>query len=339
MTNQRTNPIRALVMILALFFTWPAVLAAENVILPPPEPGSFFTVFDYSRDGRVVAFDGFTVFIQQAVNMPEFTAIGTLPETFRGGTDPAFVEVSPDGNTLILGGGAGGFQFPDPAFNGAMFSMPIEGGTATMIGLFPFHIQPAFRNPGELFFGQGETFGFFVGSVELLDLKTGTKQSVVGNIPGDPGGVTFNARGDLFVGLGSASDLTRIGEIRRFDKHDINYAISTGVPLDFDNDSTLIAQVLNAGDLEFGSTGNLFVGGGDLFGITGSFGFIAEIDRNTGRIINRFDPIDGDPDDGDFVFFGLSFTSVQCQLGAVDLFSFFSPADPVVFQRKVCPQS
>lgn len=339
MTHQPINSIYAFVLVLAISFALPAVSSAEDVALPPPEPGSFFTVFDYAQDGRIVAFDGFTVFIQQAVNMPAFEAIGTLPEFFRGGTDPAFIEVSPDGNTLILGGGAGGFQFSDPAFNGAMFSLPIEGGTATQIGLFPFHIQPAFRNPGELFFGQGETFGFFVGSIELLNLKTGVKQSVVGNIPGDPGGVTFNARGDLFVGLGAASNLSRVGEIRRFDKHDINNAISSGVPLDFDSDSTLIAQILNAGDLEFGSTGNLFVGGGDLFGITGSLGFIAEIDRNTAQVINRFDPIDGDPDDGDFVFFGLAFTPVNCQLGALDLISFFSPADPVVFERKVCPQS
>ncbi len=320
----------------ALLFIALSSAAAQEVVLPEPEQGSFFSIFNYLRDGRIAAFDGFTVYVQENNRSSNLVPIGSLPVAFLGATDPAFIAVSPDGRELILGAGAGGSKFPDPAFNGNMFSLPIEGGVAELIGQFPYHIEATFRRPGELVFGQGETFGFFVGSVEHLDLKSGRNVSIVANIPGDPGGVVFDKKGNLYVGLGAASEPTRVGEIHRFDKRDVVEAIRSGIPLDFNTDSEVVAQVLNAGDLKFDSKGDLYVGGGDLFGVTGSFGFIAKVDVKTGEIIERFDPIDGDPDDSDFVFFSLGFTPVRCRLGALDLISFFTADEPTIFERKVC---
>ncbi len=320
-------------LVLLLTLALPAH-ATTTIVVPPPEPGSFFTVFDYTHDGRIVAFDGFTVFIQQDRHSSQFTVLGTLPEEFRGATDPTFIVVSPNGRWLILGGGAGGSQYPDPQFNGTLFRMPRQGGEATLIGTFPFAILGVFRNNHQFFFGQGETFGTFTGSIEVLNLRSGEKRSVIGNIPGDPGGITFDWWGNLFVGLGAGQDSTRTGEIRRFDRRAIREALRNGTVLDFDADSTLVAQTLNAGDLEFDAQGDLFVGGGQFTGA--ETGFIAQVDVATGEIVDRFDPTDGDPNDGDITFFSLAITPGGCRLGALDLNSFFNESESIIYEQQVC---
>lgn len=311
------------------------LLHNAQVPLPSPHAGSFFTVFDYLRDGRIVAFDGFTVFRQVSEAGDEFTPIGILPAEFSGATDPAFVVVSPDGSRLLLGAGAGGSKYPDPAFNGNIFELPSDGGTATLVGTFPFHIQGTFFSSSDRFvFGQGETFGTFVGSIELLDLRTRQARSLIGHIPGDPGGIDFDRHGNLFVGLGAAADPSRTGEIRRFDRTDVLRAMWHSTLLDFDTDSTLVAEVLNAGDLDFDLRNRLFVGGADF--AEPDLGYVAEVDVTTGQVVNRFDPVDGDPNDGDVRFYEIAFNRVGCQLGSLDLFSFFNPEPEIIFQRGVC---
>ena len=305
-----------------------------QVTLPEPEPGSFFSVFDYTNDGRVVAFDGFTVYVQQSNQSATLTPIGTLPELYRGGTDPAFVSVSPNGQTILLGGGAGGSKFPDPNVNGNIFKMPSSGGQATLVGRYEFEIVGTWINNNTFALGQGETFGTFTGSVEALNVNTGTTIHIVGNIPGDPGGVEFDNQGNLYVGLGSGQDGNRTGEIRRFDASDVAAALAGQGFVNF-NDGDLIAKVLNAGSFAFSSNGKLFVGGANF--TTGDSGYIAEVDVNTGQIVRKFDPADGNPNDGDFTFYEVSFTHSRCTLGAVDLFSFFSPDPSVVFEEtQVC---
>jgi hypothetical protein len=310
------------------------VFTPGPVSVPQPAPGSFTTVVDFLQDGRVVVFDGFTVYVQESIGSSTLVPIGTLPAEFQGATDPAFIEVSPNGRTIVLGAGAGGSQFPNPEFNGNIFLLPVEGGEATLLGRFPFSIEATFRGPNELVFSQGETFGLLTGSVELVDINTGEQVTLVGPVPGDATGVAFDKQGNLYVGLGFAQDPSRTGEIRRFDKQDVQEAIRTGVPLPYDS-GTLVTQVLSGGPFEFDSAGNLWVGGGDLFGSTGSFGFFAQVDVETGEILNRFDPQDGDPNDQDFVFYNVAFTRKGCRVAAFDSFSLFSgPA--TLYEAQVC---
>ena len=67
----------------------------------------------------------------------------------------------------------------------------------------------------------------------------------------------------------------------------------------------------------FSSNGKLFVSGANF--TTGDAGYIAEVDVDTGQIVRKFDPADGDPNDGDFTFYQLAFTRQRCTLGALDL--------------------
>jgi hypothetical protein len=310
--------------------------APATVFLPQPAAGSFTTAFDFLRDGRIVAFDGFTVFVQTSLASPSLAAIGTLPPQFAGGADPAFVAASPDGTDILLGGGAGGAKFPDPNFNGNIFRLTTAGGQATLIARFPFHIEATFLGPDELVFGEGETFGTLTGSVEMLDIHSGAHKTLVGPIPGDPSGVVFDLFGNLYVGLGFGQDPSRNGEIRRFGALDVARAILTGTPVDF-ADGKLITQILSGGSLHFATPriDDLFVGDGDLFGPTGSFGFFAKVETGTGTVVQRFEPEDNDPDGHDEAFWALAFTPVGCRLGAVDTFALFNgPA--AVYQMNVC---
>jgi len=75
---------------------------AQNVNLPPPKPGSFFTAFDFIPDGRLVIFTGTEVRIQTQRDSSNFNLLGTLPAKFRGGSDPAFVVTDPAGSFFVL---------------------------------------------------------------------------------------------------------------------------------------------------------------------------------------------------------------------------------------------
>ena len=341
MNRSRFLRIVLVFMTAALLFSLPLTTQAavsttgsHQVVVPPPEQGSFFTLFDYAHDGRILAFDGFTVFIQRTLISQDFVELGHLPEAFRGATDPSVLAVSPDGQNIVLSGGAGGAKFPDPQFNGTLFVMPSTGGVATLVGTFPFLIQGTFATNRFFAFGEGETFGTFTGSVEIFDLQTHQKRTAVGNIPGDPGGLAFDRNGNLFVGLGAGQDTNRTGEIHRFTRQALANALQSGTPLDFDANSTILAKVLSGSDLVFDSDGHLFVGGANYD--DGEVGFYAQVNPVTGQVVARFDPTDGNPNDNDDVFFDLSFTPVGCRIGALDLNSFFNPSDSIVYQRRVC---
>jgi hypothetical protein len=323
----------------ALLAAFPArALTVAQVFLPQPAPGCFTTVFDFLPNGRIVAFDGFTVFVQTSIDSSNLVAIGTLPPQFAGATDPAFVAASPNGRDIVLGAGAGGSKFPDPNFNGNLFRITTAGGQATLIARFPFHIEATFLGPDDLVFGEGETFGTFTGSVELLDIHTLAHITLVGPVPGDPSGVVFDAFGNLYVGLGAGQDATRNGEIRRFSIVDLARAIFTHTPVSFDS-GTFVTQVLSGGSLHFDTRkiDDLFVGDGDIFGPTGSFGFFAKVDTDTGTIVRRFEPEDNDPNGHDQAFWELAFTPVGCRLAAVDTFALASGPAPV-FQMNACTE-
>jgi hypothetical protein len=312
-----------------------------HMVLPPPATGSYVTTFASLPDCRLVAFDGFRIFIEIESDWVE---IGRLPDKFLGGTDPAFIMVTPDGQDLLLGGGFGGLGgFSDPMLRGTLFQLPVTGGEARLITRIPFHVQAAFRSREKIFLTVGSA-SYLEGSVQLFEhfdrpdrwTRRESPQRVVQNIPGAPGGVVLDKEGNLYVGLGFAADPQRTGEIRKFRWREVEWAIRKEKPIEFDN-GTLVTRILNAGQLIsiHKREKELLVGGGDLFGATGSFGFFARVDANTGELIKMYDPTDGVPENHDFLYFALAFCPKQWLASAVDLNTFFFGTPPIVYTLNI----
>lgn len=292
--------------------------SAQNVNLPAPDTGSFSTAFDFIFDGRLVAFTGFKVRLQQQPNNSVFNIIGTLPPNFLGGSDPAFVVTSPTNSFFLLGTGAGGSKFPNEPFNGSIFILPRGSTTPQLVANIPFHTAAAFGRAGEVFINRGEA-SFSKSAVVRLSLPSKKVETAIDNIPGASGGVGVDRFGNLYTGIGFDPNGKRTGEIRRFSRLDVRQALKTGVPLKFD-DGKFVAQVLSAGGLVFDLEGDLWVSGGDLLG-GGQKGFIAEVNPRTGKVLRRVDPTDGNPDAGADVFFAIAITKpISCTLGAVNSF-------------------
>lgn len=291
---------------------------AQNITLPAPDEGSFFTAFDFIPDGRLVTFSGFNVRIQQQQNSSNFNSLGTLPQEFLGGSDPAFVITSPSGVFFVLGTGAGGSKTPNQPFNGSIFVLPRNGGQPKLVANIPFHAAGTFfRGQNDLLINRGEA-SFSSSAVVRLSLKTKKVETVIDNIPGASGGVGVDRSGNVYTGIGFDPNRQRTGEIRRFLRQDVNRALQTGTPLDFDKDGKFVAEVLSAGGLVFDTEGDLWVSGGDVLG-GGQQGFIAEINPQTGQVLRRIDPTDGNPDGGPQAFFSIAISRpFSCTLGAVN---------------------
>jgi hypothetical protein len=321
--QNRSRGWSALTLVVA-FLIVPSIASAQAVTLPPPDPGAFSTTFDFLHDGRLAAYTGDNVYVEQAAGSSNFVLLGGVPAQFQGGSDPAFLLTSPNGLFFVLGAGAGGAQFPNPDFNGNIYILPRTGGTAQLMARIPFSQSAVFSAPFELFVNRGEA-SFTSSSVARLDLRTGAVLTVIANIPGASGGVGFDRQGNLYTGIGF-STVGRTGEIRRFSRQDVNQALHAGVPLDF-GQGQFVVQSLSATGLLFDQQGDLWVGGGDVFG--GNSGYIEEIDPETGQVLRRVDPRDGDPDNGPVGFFTLAITDPRsCTLAASD---FFDPARTVYF--------
>ena len=119
---------------LALFAAHVAPAMAQTITLPAFDAGSFHTAFTVLGDGRVAAYTGDHVFVQDAIGARSFSSIGSLPAEFQGASDPAFILVAPNGLFFVLGAGAGGVKFPDPRFNGNIYVLPMLGALAEKTG-------------------------------------------------------------------------------------------------------------------------------------------------------------------------------------------------------------
>lgn len=287
-----------------------APLASAQPILPPPNPGSFTTSFNFDVFlNRVVAFDGFQIFRQTSSGSSNFTSIGSLPAEFEGGTDPAFALTSLFGGFYLLGAGAGGSQFPATSFNGNLFLLPFSGGEASLVANIPFHTGATFRLPFEVFVSAGvSTFDSF--HVERLNLLTNNLATVIDNGPGASAGVGVDIAGNLYTGIGFDAAGARTGEIRKFSQNSVTQALLTGVPIAFD-EGLFVSQTLSATGILFDAQGDMWVAGGDFFGGSGALGFVAEIDPETGAILRQINPT-GNPD----AFFSIAIDhQFGCEIG------------------------
>ncbi|MFH0980138.1 MAG: PEP-CTERM sorting domain-containing protein [Planctomycetota bacterium] len=248
--------------------------------------------FDVLNDGRLVTLDGADVYTETAVGSRSFTQLGTLTGMDVPGYGAAFIRVSPDGARIAVGnsGGASWNNYEVGIFNlwddvtGQWFDVD--------------HYGAEWYDNGNL----GLTAGAMGPTrVTLLDVESLDNPVVVENIGGASAGITFDALGNLYTGNGYRfAGPSDTGWIKAFEPADWMAPLTGGDPADFEDEPTLIADLLSAGSLGFDGEGNLYVGGGDLYSGSGDYDYGALVRHN---VVNRaLDDLDAaDPSDPDEV--------------------------------------
>jgi hypothetical protein len=221
--------------------------------------------YDVLPDGRVVAVADTTVYVETGVGTRSFATLGTLSgASFPGGAygGPAFVRVSPDGTRLAVGNN-GGAAYDN--YQVGVFNLSDLSGAWYAAG----HYEAEWRDNRYLGLTAGDAAGTRVTALDTqsADPLNPTNPTLVTNIGGASTGLTFSSTGYLFTGNGYAfGGPSGTGAIKAFAPSAWEPALTGGAAVDFENSGTLVGDLLSAGSLGFDVAGNLFVGGGDLFG-------------------------------------------------------------------------
>ncbi|HEY2148679.1 MAG TPA: hypothetical protein VGH32_12125, partial [Pirellulales bacterium] len=230
---------------------------------PTPAKDAFVTNMRFGPDGLIYAWDGQNVWQQTGVNVDGFGAVpfGAVPST---GSDAGPINFSQNGQTILIGNGAGGNDFSG-ASSGLLYTMPAVGGVATLAGSLQFHqdfvaapVAATIPSSATKFLVDRGTADFSSSGVDLFDFQSGKMTPLIQNVPGASASITFDSANRLYVGIGFGPDR---GQIRRFSLPLLDLA-AAAMPLDW-----TAGQLINAADNNGGSgmfldaRGNLFVGG------------------------------------------------------------------------------
>lgn len=308
----------ALFGLVALAWTAPALAAPSYgdqggySITPPSDPNSFTTLMTafpssstrlvdgYPLASRLLAATGRTVFLQKTFGASTWLPVAVLDDSDPA-MDPAFLVLAPDGEKVALGTG---LSKPLYVFAASLMSVasPVVLTTSPNARRYDLaYYSAAFRDDRYLFVNAGgETLG--TSYVTVIDTESSSPSAVpiLANIPGASAGIAFDAAGDLVTGIGWDADDTRTGEIAIFDAAAVTAAIASGTSLDYDQSEHVLATgILSADSLGFDGAGNLYVGGGDVFGMSGHYGYADIIDANVvTRVLAGGAPADpNDPND------------------------------------------
>lgn len=267
-------------------------------------------LFDFLPDGRMVALADTEVMVEQTAGTRNFETIGTVPGLRVGPYGSNFLRVSPDGKHIAVGN-----TDPDSAqaYIG-IFTLSALRGNWFLCN----HFDAEWYN-NKLLAITGGIFGK-PSTVSVLDITSPPTSpqltTVITNIGGASAGIAFDSEGNLFTGNGlTGSGPSTTGTIKRFahahwtapllcnNEHRENQTA-----LDFEQQGTVIIDILSAGSLGFDLSGNLHIGGGDNLGDGMESNFAAMVNRaaiydalKTGQPVNpedelavlRLDP-DGD---------------------------------------------
>jgi hypothetical protein len=230
-----------------------------SVNLPPPGPNAFSVSVAFGpSDGLMYVWDGAQVLKQDALVSNTFNSIGTAGS---GSADAGAVVFSRDGNSLLLGNGAGGNL--GGVHSGQLFTIPAAGGSSNVaVANLPFHDRflaaPLGASNSKFFVDQGNA-SFTGSSVSVLDTTDGSNQSLIENIPGASSAMAIDSGGRFYVGIGFGPAR---GQLRSFDLADLENAYNTATPLDWNSGAIFNDLDNNSGaGLFFDARGYLFAGG------------------------------------------------------------------------------
>lgn len=242
--------------------------------------------FDVLSDGRVVSMVGSDVYVETSVGGGTFSLLGSLPgaDIGSGSFATAFVKVSPDGTRIAVGNN-GGASFSN--FEVGVFSL--AGLTGDWFGADHFEAEWMDNDHVAM-----TSFGVVTSLDTTSDPLNPSTAVLVDNIGGYSGGITFDSDGNLYTANGfDGAGASDTGWIKAFSAP--LPRSGAGGPFDFENEGTLVADVLSGFSLGFDAEGNLHVGGGDLFGGNGDNNYAGLIHHAALQdALNGFGPIDPD---------------------------------------------
>ncbi|MCH7925041.1 MAG: hypothetical protein IIC51_05865 [Planctomycetes bacterium] len=278
--------------------------------------------FDALPDGRLLIIVGDVLHIETSVGTRQFEEFGTLPNADIPSFGVAFFEISPDGTKVAVGNN-GGVVFPN--YEVGVFDLsdpPNLSGT----WLAANHFLAGWIDNRHLALTAGD-FGSpaFVSFLDTLSANRGSPVNpvVIDGIGGASSGIAFDQAGNLFTGNGfEGAGPSGTGAIKAFDKAAWMAAWTGGTPLDFENEGTLVIDILSADTLGFDADGNLHVGGGDgdmhsdfaalVAGsaIAAALGGQGPVDAEDSSVVRRFDP----DTDNDFNFYAVGRNAVADEM-------------------------
>lgn len=264
------------VCVIAVGFVGPAMAQpsiqdyaqTRTITLPPSFNGvgdfDDNVLFDDLPDGRLMVLNGNEVSFETGVQSGLFGPAVTLPNPAPLFGSP-FLKVSPDGSRAAIGSNFGGtvtvFETSDPV------------GTATDFAAFDTDAAWLDNNRLAITNSNG---------VDVLDVTSGVVTNVVTNVGGASAGIAFDTAGNLYTGNGFdfAPGGSNTGSIKVFDAAAVQAVLGGETAIDFEASGIEVADLLSAASLGFDAGGNLFVGGGDVFGDSGDFGYAALVDAD-----------------------------------------------------------
>lgn len=298
----RSKIVLAIWTLVVSFIALPAFIASARAgDLPDYQLVETFSLpgsggpLDVLHDGRIIAVVGTSVFIESAPGSRSFSSAGTLAGADFSSFGAAFVRVSKAGDKIAVGnnGGASFTNFQVGVFQvsnltGAWFNAN-HSDAEWITNRFLALTAGAIGSPSV---------------VTALDTNSANpaapvNRTLINNIGGASGGITFDIFGNLYTGNGFASSgPSETGDIKAFPATDWIVPLFGAPAVNFETNGTLIVDLLSASSLGFDAKGNLLVGGGDFFGGT-DLDFAAVVNRqNVLAALLGGGPVDpNDPDE------------------------------------------
>ncbi|HEX4334375.1 MAG TPA: hypothetical protein VH062_00600 [Polyangiaceae bacterium] len=312
------KPMHAL-RVASLALAWTSFVCAGtgyeggDSITPPLDSTSFTTVMaafpaattrtvtGYPLASRLLAATGHTMSLQKTFGASDWLPVAKLSSDGPS-MDPAFLALTPDAEKIALGCGLSKPLYIFPTSLLSVATPVVLTANANVRRYDRPYYSAAFRDNRYLFLdvGGAELGQSFIEVIDT-DAESSNANTVIANIPGASGGITFDASGNLVTGLGWDKDDKRTGEIAIFDATAVDAAVANGTSLDYDATEHVVAtNLLSADSLGFDHDGNLFVGGGDVFGSTGHYGYAQVVSASVvARVLTGGAP--ADPDDANDV--------------------------------------
>jgi len=257
---------------------------------PQPAPAAFGVTAAALPDGRFLAWNGDTVFLQFAPDTDAFHPVAT---GYAG--DPGFIALAPDGQSAVLGAG----------FSGDLYSFsvaaPQDFTPASVIANEP-HYSGTFLTPTLLLVDAGQPA--FAGSeLRILDLSgnKGATPVTVLSVPGSEDNkdlivekppFTYSAVLGIDESAGIVYTMSTFGvpeELRYFTIADILSAYATATPLDWATDGVLVGA---SGQFNDGGVAGILPNGDLVMPGNGSIQIVDPRldDPGLATVVDTFDP-------------------------------------------------